>query len=248
MSVSFLKSRWYSERMGEWATLARWGHFGQPVLLYPTAGGDAEESARFLMMNALGPLLEAGRIKVYSPDSIAGRAWFERRGSTGYRMALTNPFHQYVRHEVVPAIRLDCQDPEVTIWTAGASIGAFHAVATQCRFPDVFSRAVGMSGTYDLMRFIEADHPTPEFVVSSPLHFLPMLGGPHLDLLRTRHVHLATGAGRYENVGESWAMGHALGRAGVPNWVDDWGPDWHHDWVTWRAMLPKFLDGWTSGA
>jgi esterase/lipase superfamily enzyme len=37
-----------------------------------------------------------------------------------------------------------------------------------------------------------------------------------------------------------------LGAKGVPNYVDLWGPEWHHDWVTWREMLPKYLDRWTK--
>ena len=56
-------------------------------------------------------------------------------------MWVQHQFHQYVRHEVVPAIRMDCRSEDITIWTTGASIGAFHSAAVLCRFPDVFSRA-----------------------------------------------------------------------------------------------------------
>ena len=44
-----------------------------------------------------------------------------------------------------------------------------------------------MSGTYNLMRFIEVSEPNEEFRVSSPLHFLPQLQGPHLDLEGSLH-------------------------------------------------------------
>lgn len=153
----FLKSRWYSHRLGQEATLARWGTYGQPVLVLPTAGGDAEEIERFQMMKVLDPLLTAGRIKVYSCDSVGGRVWFNRVGSPAYRMKMQDQFHQYIREEVVPAIRLDCKSPDLGIWTTGASIGAFHAAALVCRYPDVFTKALPMSGTFNLMRFIEAD-------------------------------------------------------------------------------------------
>jgi esterase/lipase superfamily enzyme len=156
-----------------------------------------------------------------------------------------NQFHQYVKHEVVPAIRRDCRSDDIPIWTAGASIGAFHAAAVLCRFPDIFHRALAMSGTYNLMRFIERNEPTEAFFVSSPLHFVPTLSGPHLDVLRTRHVHIASGEGKYEDIGESWKLANCLGAKGIPNYMDSWGPDWSHDWVTWRAMTPKYLDEWT---
>jgi esterase/lipase superfamily enzyme len=243
--TSFVKSKWYSARLGCEATLARWGEFGQPVLIFPTAGGDAEEIERFLLIKALKPLIDAGRIKIYSCDSVAGSVWFNKQGSPDYRMKMQHQFHQYIKHEVVPAIRLDCKSPEIGIWAAGASIGAFHAAAVVCRFPDMFHKAISMSGTYNLMRFIEVTEPNEEYRVSSPLYFLPALEGVHLDVLRTRYILLATGEGKWENVGESWALANALGAKGVPNRVDNWGSDWHHDWVTWREMMPKYLDEWT---
>lgn len=244
----FVKSTWRSERLGCDATLARWGHFGQPVLLFPTAGGDAEEVERWQVIKVLTPLIEAGRIKVYSCDSVAGRVWFNKEGSPEHRMWMQHQFHQYVKHEVVPAIRLDCQGDARPIWSTGASIGAFHAAAVVCRFPDLFSKALAMSGTFNLMRFIEVKQYTEYYYVSSPLQFVPTLAGPHLDALRERFILFATGAGRAENVGESWALANALGAKGIPNRVDDWGPTWHHDWPTWREMLPMYLGEWTSEA
>jgi esterase/lipase superfamily enzyme len=241
-------TRWYSERMQRELLLCRWGHFGQPVLIFPTAGGDAEEIERMLVLDCLRPLLDAGRIKVYSCDSAAGKALLTREKNARHQMWLQNMFHQYVRHEVAPAIRMDCKNPDVEIWASGSSIGAYHAVAAVCRFPDVFARALALSGTYDLRRFYDArpGEFTDDFWVSSPLHFVPGLGGRHLDVLRTRFILLASGEGRAEAIGESWAMGNALGKKGIPNRVDPWGRDWHHDWPTWRKMWPQYLDEWTK--
>ncbi len=242
----FESSRWYSPRVQCDVTLNRWGHAGQPVLMFPTAAGDAGEIDRFLMIRVLEPLLAAGRIKMYSCDSVAGRVWFNKEGSPEHRMWMTHQFHQYIKHEVVPAIRKDCRSDDIGIWATGSSIGAFHAVAVTCRFPDMFHRAIGMSGTYNLLRFIERDTPTEHFFVSSPLHFVPTLAGRHLDMLRTRHIHLASGEGKWEDIGESFKLARVLGDMGIPNWVDSWGKEWDHDWVTWRAKLPNYLEEWTS--
>ena len=85
--------------------------------------------------------------------------------------------------------------------------------------------------------------PVPDgLYFASPLHFLPGLEGPALDQLRTRLVLLPSGEGDYEDIGESWRMASALGAKGIPNRVDPWGSEWRHDWVTWRAMLPKYLE------
>ena len=65
--------------------MVRWGVYGTPVLVFPTAGGDAEEIERNGLVNACGPLLAEGRIKLYSVDSVAGQAMVTKRArrSTG---------------------------------------------------------------------------------------------------------------------------------------------------------------------
>jgi esterase/lipase superfamily enzyme len=233
--------RWYSPRLQQHIGLARWGHYGTPVLVFPTAGGDAEEIERNYLVDACGELIESGRVKLYSCDSVAGRAMVAAEGSPEYRMWLLNQFHDCIRREVVPAIHADLGGQQPLIVTAGASIGAFNSLAMLCRYPDVIAMAVAMSGTFRVERFFEGEF-TNELYFSSPVHFLPDLEGPQLDTLRQRLAILASGQGAWEDVGESWHVADILGRKGVPNRVDAWGAEWEHDWATWRRMLPQYLD------
>jgi len=232
--------RWFSPYVEQDIQLVRWGHLGTPVMLFPTAGGDAEEVERFHLIGALKPLIDAGRIKVYSTDSIAGKAWISKQLSAEFCSFLQNMFDALVYREIVPAIRHDCQTPDIEIIATGASIGAFNAVASVCRHPDAFKMAIAMSGTYDLSNYLEGRF-IQDFYFASPLHFLPGLEGPLLDRLRKRFILMPSGEGDYENIGESWRMASVLGAKGIPNRVDSWGPEWQHNWVTWRAMLPKYL-------
>ena len=232
---------WYSPRVEQDVRVVRWGAVGTPVLLFPTAGGDAEEAERMGLIGALEPLLAAGRMKVYSVDSIAGRSW-TRHDDPRHSMWLQHAFGEAIYREVVPAIRADCATPHIEIVAAGASIGAFNAVASLCRFPDAFRLAIGMSGTYDLSDRL-GGHWSDDFYFSSPIHFLPGLeDARQLDALRSRLVILATGRGRWEDPGETWKMAHALGGKGIPNRVDLWSAGHDHDWPTWREMLPLYLD------
>lgn len=234
-------STWYSPRLECDIRLVRWGHYGTPVLLFPTAGGDAEEVERFHLIGAIWPLIEAGRIKVYSCDSIAGRVWTEDGQPPAFRARIQSLYDGCIRHEVVPAVRQDCHNDGIEIVTAGASIGAFNAVASVCRHPDVFRAAIGMSGTYDLEPWLNGEF-YEDFYYSSPLHYLPGLeDGHHLSMLRQRFVLLTYGQGRWEDPNESWRVANLLGSKGVPNRVDPWGPEWDHDWPAWRAMLPQYL-------
>jgi esterase/lipase superfamily enzyme len=235
------RERWFSGRLHEEITVARWGTFGTPVLVFPSAGGDAEEIERNGLVDACGPLLAEGRIKLYSVDSVAGQAMMAKTGSPEHRTWLLNQFHECVRREVVPAIHADLGGQAVEVIATGASIGAFNAVAVLCRYPDVFSAAIGMSGSYRIERFYDQAS-GQDLYFSAPLQFLPGLEGPQLDLLRQRYVVLASGDGAWENVGESWHMASVLGAKGIPNRVDNWGPQWMHDWPTWHRMLPQYLD------
>jgi len=232
--------KWHSPHVEQEIQLVRWGSFGAPVLLFPTAGGDAEEVERFHLIGALMPLIESGRIKVYSIDSIAGKAWISGQHSAEFCSYLQNMFDALVYQEIVPAIRKDCESPDIEIIATGASIGAFNAVATICRHPDAFRLAIAMSGTYDLSKYLEGRF-IQDFYFASPLHFLPGLEGPQLEQLRQRLILMPCGQGDYEDIGESWRMASVLGAKSVPNRVDAWGAEWRHDWVTWREMLPKYL-------
>jgi esterase/lipase superfamily enzyme len=232
---------WYSDRLGRPIGVARWGHYGTPVLVFPTAGGDAEEIERNGLVGACWPLIDSGRIKLYSCDSVAGRAMVAKEGPPEYRMWLANQYQQCVAQEVVPAIRTDLGGHDAPIVAAGASIGAFNAVAVLCRYPELFRAAVGMSGTYRVQRFYEGQN-SSDLYFASPVDFVPGLDGEQLDVLRQRFVILASGQGAWEDVGESWAMADALGRKGVPNRVDPWGEEWPHEWPTWRRMLPQYLE------
>ena len=232
--------RWFSPNVEQEVQLVRWGTYGVPVMLFPTAGGDAEEVERFHLVGVLMPLIESGRIKVYSTDSIAGRAWISRQHSAEYCSLLQNRFDKLVIDEIVPRIREDCQSPDIEIIAAGASIGAFNAVASICRHPDAFRLAIAMSGTYDLSKYLEGRF-IQDFYFASPLHFLPGLEGPVLEQLRKRLILLPSGEGDFEDIGESWRMANVLGAKRIPNRVDPWGTEWRHDWVTWREMLPKYL-------
>src|SRR5262249_41310540 len=156
-----------------------------------------------------------------------------------HRMRVMNAFQEFVYREVVPAIRADCQSPDIEVISAGASIGAFNALAVLARYPDVFSSALCMSGTYDMRRFLGGGM-SRDLWESSPIHFVPDLSGERLEKLRTRFALLVSGEGRAEDIGESWRAAHILGTQGIPNRVDSWGPDWPHDWPTWRKMFPQY--------
>ncbi|TNE91630.1 MAG: esterase [Deltaproteobacteria bacterium] len=232
---------WHSPALDREMRIAAWGHFGRPVVLFATAASDELDYERFKLIHVLKPLMEAGRIKVYSVSSVAGEGWLSKDAHPGHKSWLQHCYDRYLGEEAFPAIAEDCGGFTHFV-TAGASIGAYNAVTALLKHPDYVDLAIGMSGTYDFDRWMHG-HRDEFYYFNQPMYFVPNLPeGALLDELRTKRVVLATGQGRAEAPDESRRMSQVLDAKGIPNDLEIWGKDVHHDWPTWRTMLPMFLD------
>lgn len=218
----------------------RYGELGRPVLLFPKMGGRADEPERFRLVEALGDLLGAGRIKVYVIDGYGARAWEDASRTPSERAAFQVAWDRFLLDVVVPAVRVDCGDTTERFVVAGAALGAWQAVNLTAKHPDIFGVAIGMSGRYDLDRYL-GDYRGDDYYFNSPLQFVPRLDGDALAALRDSLFVLATGQGRWEAPHETVSLANVLRAKGVPVSLEVWGDDTVHDWPTWRTMLPLFL-------
>lgn len=226
--------------------VARWGDYGVPVLLFPTAGGDFLECERFLMIRALSPLIAARRISVFACASISGDGWMNGEAHPGHRAWLQELFDRYLAQTLLPFIREQCGGYP-TVIGAGASLGAYNAVNAACRHPSAFSKVVAMSGTFDFDKWQDRwpgydPGRDQTYYFHQPLRYLPGLRGTLADHLREVEFVVATGRGRWEEPAQSERLARVLASLGVPHRLELWGRDCDHDWPTWRTMLPLFLD------
>jgi esterase/lipase superfamily enzyme len=234
---------WWSPAIGREMQVARFGHYGKPLLLFPTGGGDFLEHERFLMIRALTPLIEAGRLKVYTVDNINREGWINPQVPSPRKTELQARFDGYLYNELLPFVRSDSGGTDQRFAAAGASLGAYNAVTAATKHPEWFDLAVTMSGTFDLSRWT-GGYRDDHFYYNHPLDFVPNLPeSDQLHQLRTRsRFLLAVGRGRWDNPSNSLRMAEVLKSKGIPCRFELWGPDADHDWPTWRTMLPRFLD------
>ncbi|MBA4168197.1 MAG: esterase, partial [Chitinophagaceae bacterium] len=66
---------WWSPALQKEMPVAVYGHYGFSLLLVPTAGADFLEYERFQLIEALRPFTEAGKVKIFSIDSINNDSW-----------------------------------------------------------------------------------------------------------------------------------------------------------------------------
>lgn len=235
--------RWHSDALGLSMGVARWGHYGRPVVWFPTGGGDFLDCERFLVVKCLEPLIRAGRIKLYATDSVDRQGWTNRDLSPRDKVAMAVRYDRWIVDELVPRIRSDCGGTTERFGCVGSSLGAFNALNAAAKHPEIFGLMVGMSGTYILDRRVQG-YWDEDYYYNSPSQFLPNLGeGPQLDALRRSVFLIGVGAGPYENRDYSFTIGSILREKGIPHRVDVW-KDGDHDWPTWREMLPHYLGRW----
>jgi esterase/lipase superfamily enzyme len=222
--------------------IAVYGHYGFALLMLPTAAADYLEYERFQLIDALQPIIEAGKIKVFSINSINSEAWLNNQMQPRHKAIRHQQFNSYVADEVVPFIQQNTSK-QTPIITTGASLGALHAANMFFRRPDLFAGTIAMSGVYDLTAYTKG-YFDEDVYFNSPMHYLPNLEDENiLNRLRASgHIHLLSGSGNYEDPEASRQLGGILQAKGIRHEVDIWGPDMRHDWPTWRAMLPYYIN------
>ncbi|MES2774324.1 MAG: alpha/beta hydrolase-fold protein [Bacteroidota bacterium] len=233
---------WYSPALNKDMPIAIYGHYGFALLLVPTAAADYLEYERFQLMDCLKPFIEAGKVKVYSVNSINNESWMNKEMEGSHKAIRQNQFNQYIFEEVIPFIRTN-SSAETQIITCGASFGALHSMNLFLKRPDIINGVIAMSGVYNLMEYTSGYYDEQVFY-NSPVQYMPGLSDPwYLDnIRRSRHIHILTGSGPYEDPNGSKEMAGVLYSKNIWYELDVWGEEWRHDWPTWRAMLPLYLE------
>lgn len=233
---------WYSHSLAAEMPIATYGDYGFALLLVPTASADYLEYERFQLIDTLAPLIDSGKVKVFSINSINNESWLNNEMVPEHKSIRHNQFNEYVSREVVPYIR-NATSPETPIITCGASFGALHSMNLFLKFPHLIDGVIAMSGVYDLTEYSKGFW-DEQVYFNSPLHYLPNLTDNwYLENIRkSNHIHILTGAGSYEDPEASRKFAGALYDKGINYELDIWGEDMKHDWPTWRSMLPYYLE------
>jgi esterase/lipase superfamily enzyme len=238
-----------SRVMGRPMHLWRYGHFGKPLLVFPTAAGAAHEWSAHSMVETLGDLVESGRLKLYCTESNVAEAWTRKEVPAEQRIRRHQAFEAYVLEELVPWIQADCRTPGIRLGVAGCSLGAFYAANFALKQPQVFSYALCMSGRYEMRNFTGGVS-NGDIYFNNPLAYAPNLEGGALDHVR-RHAHLTLvcGQGAWEEgcIEETQALADVLAAKGISHWRDIWGHDVAHQWPWWKRQARYHLVRWAQG-
>jgi esterase/lipase superfamily enzyme len=232
---------WYSHRVGKDMAIRVYGHYGKPLLVFPTSGGDENEYEGQGMIAALAHHIEGGRVKIFCVNTVNNESWYNKEAHPRHRSYLQAMYDAYVAFEVAPFIQDNCRTAGIPITTSGSSFGAYHAANTLLKHPDLFKRCLALSGVYDLRRFMGGDY-DDNFYFNNPVDYVANLNdGYYLQHLHECDIRLATGNGPYEDSGPTYRLSEVLSGKGIPHSVDNWGQDGGHDWPYWKRQMDLYI-------
>ena len=233
--------RWYSSRLGRDMGVNVYGHYGSPILVFPTSGGDESEYAGQGMIEALAHHIEAGKVKFLCIGSVNNESWYSKQAHPRHRSYVQAMYDDYVAREVAPFVHDNCATPGIPITTTGASFGAYHAANTLLKHPDLFRRCLALSGVYDIRRFMDGDY-DDNFYFNNPVDYVGSLSdGYFLHHLHQCDIRLATGHGPFEDSAPAYRLSEVLRSRGIPHSVDDWGAEGGHDWPYWKRQMNEYV-------
>jgi esterase/lipase superfamily enzyme len=235
--------RWYSDRVRRDMTIIVLGHWGPPMIMFPTSGGDEGEYERMSLIGAIAGYIDAGRVKAFCVNTNHYDSFANRGAHPFHRSWMQRMYDEYIRQEVIPFVRHHCQSWDIGVWTMGASLGAYHAANTLFKYPDVVKRCYALSGVYDMKSFMDGMY-DDNFYFNNPVDYLSNASDPWLyHHLASCDIHIATGSGPWERSDESYRLSRILASRGIRHHLDDWGPMGGHDWPYWKHQMWEYLRG-----
>ena len=225
--------------------LIAYGHWGRPVLAFPSELGRRWDWEDRGMVSALAPLIDGGRIKLYCVDAVDEYTWRADDVPLEERARRHGEYEAWVNAVVAPWVHAETDGGEIVV--TGASFGAYHAANFTLRRADLFPLAICLSGMYDLGRIGWGERGNATYF-NNPVDYVPHMHGDHLNWIRSRvYVVLVCGQGAWEDDSASGSLSATkqfaavLADKGIPHELDLWGYDVAHDWPWWRKQLAHHL-------
>ena len=223
--------------------LLAYGHWGRPVLAFPSEQGPCWQYEERGMVDEIGWLLDNGRVKLYCVDSYDAQSWQAKELPLEERARRHGFYESWIVERVVPFIVDDCGQADIVL--TGVSFGAYHAANFALKRADVFPLAICQSGVYDVS-VVGWGERGDSVYFNNPADYVTHLGGEHLEWLRGRvSLLLVCGSGQWEDttgaLESTRRFGALLADKGLRCEVNVWGHEFPHDWPAWRAQLAHHL-------
>ena len=206
--------------------IVAYGHWGRAVLAFPSQQGHCRQYEDFGMVDAVAPLVDAGRLKLYCVDSYDSWSWHQDALPLVERARRHATYEAWIVDRVVPFVHDDLRGA-AEILVTGVSFGAYHAANFALKRADLFPLAICQSGVYNVS-VVGWGERADAVYFNNPMDYVVNLHGDHLDWLRSRvRLLLVAGRGMWEDTTGALAgteqFAGVLRDKGIPHELDVWG-------------------------
>ena len=237
--------RWYSDRIGRDIHIRVYGHFGQPILVFPTSGGD-ETRVR-------GP----GHVRSPCPPH-AGRAGEVLLRELGQQRLLVQQEDSSRRTGVKFQVAYDSAIAErsaslhraplqsakgIAITTTPAPLSAHTTRRTPCSSIPPGCADVSLSPASTTCACFVDGHFDENFYFNNPVDYMANLTDWNILQYRTpvRHPPRPRDRPLRRQRSRRGACPRFSPRSGIPHHLDDWREQGGHDWPYWKHQMDVYI-------
>ena len=214
------------------------GHYGRPMIWFPTSQGRFYQNEDFGLIGAVGDHIDGGGLQVVCVDSVDGESLYASWRHPADRLRRHDEYDRYLATEVVPFIRSRV-GADARVGTLGASFGAYHAVNFGFRHSDLVDKVVGFSGKYDIHSFLDGYWDETAYF-HCPTAYVPNLSVE--DATRLSDMDICIVSGETDNILEGTTeMIRILNDRWIRHRGHVWGAPYGHDWNWWREQIRWYV-------
>jgi esterase/lipase superfamily enzyme len=229
--------KWFSNDLDREFEMLVFGHYGYPVVLFPTFKAHFWEAKDFGLINSASNLINSGQIKIYCPDGADWLSWDNSSISPAEKVEAHIAYENTILNDVIGYVRHETTLERVGV--AGCNFGAYHALNLAFKHPDQVEKLVCVGGSFDIKPFID-NYYDDNCYFNNPPDYLPNLtDNYYLDKFKTMKIILGTGeSDQYSD--QNKYISEILRSKSVNHWLDI-RPNTGHSWEFWREVFPKYL-------
>ena len=209
------------------------GHYGYPMLMFPTSMGTFYQNKDMGLLDVVGGYVAAGKIKLYNVGSIDFDTFYAKHLNASDRIYNYNLYVWFLKNELIPAIQRECGVHRIGV--AGCSFGGYHAANLAFRFPDLFDNMFSMSGAFNIKSFM-GNYYDDNVYHNNPVDFMNNVEG-----WKFNHINIVLGTSEWDICRkDNLEMSQLLNAKGINHWYDQKG--WAaHDWPLWKQMFGDYI-------
>lgn len=146
------------------------GSEGTPVLIFPTENGRYYEWEDNGAMEEVSQQINEGYNQFFCVDTLATESFLNSDVDPYTRLMRESQYQMHIMEEVLPMISEVNANPYLI--NAGAGLGAYQALNFALKYPDTFSKVIGISGYYDINVHLDGFKDDNSYF-NNPVEFMP---------------------------------------------------------------------------